>query len=151
VSVDYVEGNHPSRGIEGYRCRRSYCATLKDLKLIDKLVDAVLKNGANQFSGIEFRTSELRKHRDQARRMAIKAAKEKAALAQQQKAEAEAAKARREAAKATPRAAPAPRTTAARKSTRQTPTEAATSTFMRTATRELTKFVFRGMFGNRKR
>ena len=32
-----------------------------------------------------------------------------------------------------------------------TPAEAATSTFMRTATRELTKFVFRGMFGNRKR
>jgi hypothetical protein len=29
--------------------------------------------------------------------------------------------------------------------------EAAGSTFMRTATRELTKFVFRGMFGNRKR
>ncbi|HOY76163.1 MAG TPA: DUF853 family protein [Hyphomonadaceae bacterium] len=88
-----------------------------------------------------------------------KAAKEKAALAQQQKAEAEAAKARREAAKAAPKPAPAPRTTwttapkpsAPRKSTRQTPTEAATSTFMRTATRELTKFVFRGMFGNRKR
>ncbi len=40
---------------------------------------------------------------------------------------------------------------AARKSTRQTPVEAATSTFMRTATRELTKFVFRGIFGNRKR
>ena len=76
------------------------------------------------------------------------------AAALQQKAEAEAAKARREAAKAAPKAvprAPASKAPAPRKSTRQTPTEAATSTFMRTATRELTKFVFRGMFGNRKR
>ncbi len=85
------------------------------------------------------------------------AAQEKSALAAQQKAEAEAAKARREAAQAAAAArAGAPRTTtprapAARKTTRQTPTEAATSTFMRTATRELTKFVFRGMFGNRRR
>ncbi len=79
------------------------------------------------------------------------AAREKDALAKAQKAEAEAARARREAAKYTPKAPPAPRATTARKSTRQTPVEAASSTFMRTATRELTKFVFRGMFGNRKR
>ena len=82
------------------------------------------------------------------------AAKEAEVLAKQQKAEAEAAKARKEAARAAPKAVPrasAPKAPAARKSTRQTPTEAATSTFMRTATRELTKFVFRGMFGNRKR
>jgi len=86
------------------------------------------------------------------------AAREKDALKRAEAAEAEAAKARRQAAKAaTASRAPAPaRTTAAgapaaRKSTRQTPVEAASSTFMRTATRELTKFVFRGMFGNRKR
>jgi DNA helicase HerA-like ATPase len=84
------------------------------------------------------------------------AAREKDALARAEAAEAEAAKARKEAVKAAAaaRAAepkPAPRAPAPRKSTRQTPTEAATSTFMRTATRELTKFVFRGMFGNRKR
>ena len=79
------------------------------------------------------------------------AAREKDALARAEAAEAEAAKARKEAVKAAAaaRAAepkPAPRAPAPRKSTRQTPTEAATSTFMRTATRELTKFVFRGMF-----
>jgi DNA helicase HerA-like ATPase len=88
------------------------------------------------------------------------AAHEKDALAKAQAAEAEAAKARKEAVKAAAAARAsaskaAPKTTtrapAARKSTRQTPAEAASSTFMRTATRELTKFVFRGMFGNRKR
>lgn len=87
------------------------------------------------------------------------AAKEKEALKKAEAAEAEAAKARKEAAKAaaaartqaTARASTTRATAAPRKSTRQTPVEAAQSTFMRTATRELTKFVFRGMFGNRKR
>jgi uncharacterized protein YggE len=44
----------------------------------------VLKNGANQLMGFEYRTSELRKHRDEARKMAIKACREKAdALAEE--------------------------------------------------------------------
>jgi uncharacterized protein len=81
------------------------------------------------------------------------AAREKEALKRAETAEAEAARARKEATKAA--AAARTQTTAkastTRKSTRQTPAEAASSTFMRTATRELTKFVFRGMFGNRKR
>jgi hypothetical protein len=38
-----------------------------------------------------------------------------------------------------------------RRSNRQTPTEAATKTFMRTAARELTKYVMRGIFGSRRR
>ena len=40
---------------------------------------------------------------------------------------------------------------AARRSTRQTPVEAATNTAMRTAARELTQLVFRGIFGGRRR
>jgi len=87
------------------------------------------------------------------------ASKEKEALKKAEAAEAEAARARKEAAKAaaaartqaTTRASTTRATAAPRKTTRQTPVEAAQSTFMRTATRELTKFVFRGMFGNRKR
>ncbi len=87
------------------------------------------------------------------------ASKEKDALKKAEAAEAEAAKARKEAAKAaaaartqaTTQASTTRATAAPRRSTRQTPVEAAQSTFMRTATRELTKFVFRGMFGNRKR
>ena len=86
------------------------------------------------------------------------AAKEKDALKRAEAAAAEAAKARKEAAKAAAASrAPAPaktataRAPAARKSTRQTPVEAAGSTFIRTAAREATKFIFRGMFGNRKR
>ncbi len=78
VEIRYNDGGHPSRGIEGYYARRAYSVTLKDVKKLEKLVDAALKNGANQFSGFEYRTSELRKHRDQARKMAVAAAREKA-------------------------------------------------------------------------
>jgi uncharacterized protein YggE len=80
IELRYRGNGNPINGIEGYIARRYYRAELKDLKLLDKLVDAIIKNGANQFGGLEFRTSELRKHRDEARRMALKAAKEKADL-----------------------------------------------------------------------
>jgi DNA helicase HerA-like ATPase len=72
------------------------------------------------------------------------AAKAKEELARNEKAEADAAKARK-----AQTSFPAPKP--ARRSARQTPTEAATNTFMRTATRELTKYVFRGLFGGRRR
>lgn len=80
IELRYRNGSHPVQGVEGYVARRSYTAVLKDVKLLDKAIDAVLKNGANHFHGLDFRTTELRKHRDEARRMAIKAAKEKATL-----------------------------------------------------------------------
>jgi uncharacterized protein YggE len=78
VEVRYRDNGRPINGIEGFLAHRAYSATLKDVKLLDKLIDAILKNGANQLGGIEFHTTELRKHRDAARKMAIKAAKEKA-------------------------------------------------------------------------
>jgi uncharacterized protein YggE len=77
VEVEY-KGNHVYEGVRGYVARRGYSVKLRDTKLFEKLVDAALKNGANQINGFEFRTTELRKYRDQARSMAIKAAKEKA-------------------------------------------------------------------------
>ena len=73
-----IQYNDRHLGIEGYVASRLYLVTLKDTKLLEKLIDTGLKNGANQLHGFEFKTSELRKHRDQARKMAIKAAKEKA-------------------------------------------------------------------------
>jgi uncharacterized protein YggE len=78
VRMQY-RSDRPSNGIEGFYCQRTYQVTLKDTKQLEKLVDAMLKNGANQLFGIGYRTTELRKYRDQARKMAIAAAKEKAA------------------------------------------------------------------------
>jgi len=77
VQIEYPSGGIKN-GIEGYLCRRSYAVTLKDVKKFEPLVSAALEHGANYLMGFEFRSTELRKHRDAARKMAIKAAKEKA-------------------------------------------------------------------------
>jgi DNA helicase HerA-like ATPase len=85
------------------------------------------------------------------------ATKEAAALEAGRKAEADAVKQRKAEAAAAAAAAKeeAARKKAAapvkRRSTRQTPTEAATSTMVRTASREITKYIFRGIFGSRRR
>lgn len=64
---------------DGYEVRRTLVVTLKDLKKFEAVVSAVLEAGAHELSGLSFLTSELRKHRDTARALALKAAKEKAA------------------------------------------------------------------------
>lgn len=64
--------------IEGYIARRMYSTKLRDIKQFEPLVSSALNNGANRLLGFEYQTTELRKFRDQARSMAIKAAKEKA-------------------------------------------------------------------------
>jgi uncharacterized protein YggE len=77
VELAYHDSGKPSKGIEGYYVRRGYEVTLKDTKLFEGLIDTALKNGANKLMGFEYRTTELRKHRDEARKKAIHAAKEK--------------------------------------------------------------------------
>ena len=67
----------------GYFARRSLVITMRDVSKFESLLSAVLTAGANYVHGIDFRTTDLRKHRDAARTMAITAAREKAnALAQ---------------------------------------------------------------------
>jgi len=78
VELRYRDRNQPAAGIEGYLARRTYAITLKNPKLFETLVDTALANGANRLLGFEFRTTELRKHRDEARKLAIRAAREKA-------------------------------------------------------------------------
>ena len=63
----------------GYFARRSLAITLRDPSKFESVLSAVLTAGANYVHGIDFRTTELRKHRDDARRQAIQAAREKAA------------------------------------------------------------------------
>ena len=74
---------YDSLSIKGYRIYNVISITMRD---VDKTSDAIataFQTGANQVVNVEFYTSELRKYRDQAREMAIKAASEKAsALAQ---------------------------------------------------------------------
>jgi len=77
VEIRYKD-THNYTDIEGYFVRRIYSVTIKDVKLVEPLVDTALKNGANLIGDISFQSTELRKYRDQAREMAIRAAKEKA-------------------------------------------------------------------------
>lgn len=62
----------------GYFARRSLVITLRDVSKFEALLSSVLVAGANYVHGIDFRTTELRKHRDEARRLALIAAREKA-------------------------------------------------------------------------
>ncbi len=52
--------------------------TLRDLAQLDAVVESLIKAGANQLDSIEYQTGDLRKYRDQARDLAVKAAREKA-------------------------------------------------------------------------
>lgn len=63
----------------GYFVRKTVVVTLRDVPKFEKLLSAVLTAGANHVHGIDFRTTALRKHRDEARALAVKAARDKAA------------------------------------------------------------------------
>lgn len=57
--------------------------TLRDLEKLDGVLESLIKAGGNRIESITYETSDLRKYRDQARDLAVKAAREKAvALAQ---------------------------------------------------------------------
>jgi uncharacterized protein YggE len=62
----------------GYWVQKTLSITLRELGKFDGLLSDAISAGANYVHGIEFRTTELRKYRDQARAQAIRAAREKA-------------------------------------------------------------------------
>jgi uncharacterized protein len=68
----------------GYEVTKRLTVVLKDLKRADDLLTTVVKAGVNRVDGFELRHSDLRKHKDEARTLAMRAAREKAtALAQE--------------------------------------------------------------------
>lgn len=76
ISPIYDDGN--SLTIEGYRIDNVVAVTLRDISKINRVIVAALEAGANQVVNVEFYLSDLRKYRDQARDLAMKAAGEKA-------------------------------------------------------------------------
>ena len=84
VQTDYV-GVEPNYDHAVSRTQPTYFAVRKsieiritNLKGFDNFITGILTNGVTTIHGIDFRTSQMRQHRDTARRMAIKAAREKA-------------------------------------------------------------------------
>jgi uncharacterized protein YggE len=78
ISPEYDYRDHDIDLIVGYRVGKTIEITLRDIDQFDDLLAGTLEAGANYVHGIEFRTTELRKYRDQARALAIQAAQEKA-------------------------------------------------------------------------
>lgn len=77
IEPRYRDG-YEQKNFIGFFVQKTIVITFKDVSKFETLLSAVLQAGANYVHGIDFRTSELRKHRDAARALAIKAAREKA-------------------------------------------------------------------------
>ena len=78
IEPRYRDGYYEERDFIGYFVRKTIVITLRDLSKFEDLLAAALDSGVNYVQGIEFRTTELRAHRDEARALAIEAAREKA-------------------------------------------------------------------------
>lgn len=91
VKTDYIgiEPRYPDGCYQlcdpiGYIAHKSVVVTLSDLTRFEDLLPAVLNAGVNYVQGIEFRSTDLRKYRDEARALAVRAAQEKAAAMAQE-------------------------------------------------------------------
>lgn len=74
------ENNNPKTNFSGFVIRKNIVFTIKDISKFENLLSSSLTAGANYVMGIQFRSTEIRKYRDQARKLAIKAAHEKALI-----------------------------------------------------------------------
>jgi uncharacterized protein YggE len=63
--------------INGYFIRKDVSVSLRNMSQFEDLTEFT-SAGANTIGGIRFRVTDMRKHRDQAREMAMQAAQEKA-------------------------------------------------------------------------
>jgi uncharacterized protein YggE len=76
--IEPLYDDYDSLYIKGYRIYNIVAITLRDVSKTSKVIAAALQAGANQVVNVDLYTSELRKYRDQARELAMKAAHEKA-------------------------------------------------------------------------
>jgi uncharacterized protein YggE len=84
IQTDYLSieprygDNYEKRNFIGYFVRNTLVVTLSKTDKVDDLVTGVLQSGVNYIHNINFRTTEFKKYREQARELALNAAKEKA-------------------------------------------------------------------------
>jgi uncharacterized protein len=77
LEPEYDTNPVPKKFID-YAQRTTLVVTLRDVSKFTPLMTAVLQGGVEFIHGVDFQTSQLRQHRDEARVLAVKAAKEKA-------------------------------------------------------------------------
>ncbi len=83
ISTDYyiihpMYQDYNDLEIKGYRINNTVIVNLKDVSKVSQVLTAALSTGANEVVDVQFKTSQLRQHRDEARELAMKAAQEKA-------------------------------------------------------------------------
>jgi uncharacterized protein len=83
IQTDYIQvemryKDYESSIFDTYVVRQNMVLTLRDIDRFEDLLAVLLDAGITNVHGIQFRTTELRKYRDQARALALKAAQEKA-------------------------------------------------------------------------
>jgi len=71
---DYRKGMR----ISYFVAEQSLSVTVRELSKLDTLLESLIKAGGNRIDSIQYETSNLRKYRDEARDLAVKAAREKA-------------------------------------------------------------------------
>lgn len=62
----------------GYTVTKKVAIVLRDVSKAEELLGDIFKSGVSNIEDVDFRTTQIRKYKDQARAMAIKAAQEKA-------------------------------------------------------------------------
>jgi uncharacterized protein YggE len=77
VEPRYVTRSERSEFL-GYAAHKTLVVTLDDVPALEGLLSDLLQAGINRIHDVSFRTTELRKHRDEARALALRAAQEKA-------------------------------------------------------------------------
>ena len=78
--LPYESRERVKRVLVGYEVSKTVTIRLRDISRFDELLADVLKAGITRLSNLQFLDSQIRKHRDEARRMAMRAAQEKAKL-----------------------------------------------------------------------
>ena len=84
IHTDYLsvepryDDSYEKKDFIGYFIRNTFVVTLYIPEKVEEIVSSVLQSGVNYIHGIDFQTTEFKKYREQARELALNAAKEKA-------------------------------------------------------------------------
>jgi uncharacterized protein YggE len=84
VQTDYLsvepryDNSYEKKNFIGYFVRNTFIVTMTQPDKVEDLVTKILESGVNYIHSIDFQTTEFKKYREQARELALIAAKEKA-------------------------------------------------------------------------
>jgi hypothetical protein len=72
------DSDYSKRSFIGHFVRNTFVVTLSDTAKVEELVTKMLESGVNYIHGIDFQTTKFKEYREQARTLALTAAREKA-------------------------------------------------------------------------